>query len=55
MPNGHSQNHRRELNMRSAINLDDNLIERAKHLTGTKETAAVRPLASGINAYHEYE
>ncbi|MGV1755204.1 type II toxin-antitoxin system VapB family antitoxin [Agrobacterium sp. CG674] len=27
--------------MRSTINLDDNLMERAKSLTGTKETAAV--------------
>lgn len=27
--------------MRSTINLDDNLMERAKYLTGTKETAAV--------------
>tara|TARA_R110000751_G_scaffold228319_1_gene329955 strand:+ start:120 stop:326 length:207 start_codon:yes stop_codon:yes gene_type:complete len=29
------------LNVRSTINLDDNLMERAKYLTGTKETAAV--------------
>ncbi len=28
-------------NMRSTINLDDNLMERAKSLTGTKETAAL--------------
>lgn len=27
--------------MRSTINLDDNLMERAKSLTGTKETAAL--------------
>ncbi|MBC2774743.1 type II toxin-antitoxin system VapB family antitoxin [Rhizobium sp. AQ_MP] len=27
--------------MRSTINLDDNLIERARSLTGTKETAAL--------------
>lgn len=27
--------------MRSTINLDDNLLERAKSLTGTKETAAL--------------
>ncbi|SES40515.1 type II toxin-antitoxin system VapB family antitoxin [Rhizobium sp. NFR03] len=27
--------------MRSTINLDDNLMERAKLLTGTKETAAL--------------
>ncbi|MCL6654790.1 antitoxin [Agrobacterium rubi] len=27
--------------MRSTINLDDNLMERAKPLTGTKETAAL--------------
>lgn len=31
----------REINMRSTINLDDNLMERAKSLTGTKETAAL--------------
>lgn len=30
-----------ELPMRSTINLDDNLMERAKSLTGTKETAAL--------------
>jgi Arc/MetJ family transcription regulator len=29
------------LNMRSTINLDNNLIERARALTGTKETAAL--------------
>lgn len=28
-------------NMRSTINIDDNLMERAKSLTGTKETAAL--------------
>lgn len=27
--------------MRSTINLDDNLLEKAKSLTGTKETAAL--------------
>ncbi len=27
--------------MRSTINIDDNLMERAKSLTGTKETAAL--------------
>lgn len=27
--------------MRSTINLDDNLMERARFLTGTKETAAL--------------
>jgi Arc/MetJ family transcription regulator len=27
--------------MRSTINLDDNLMERARSLTGTKETAAL--------------
>lgn len=27
--------------MRSTINLDDNLVERARSLTGTKETAAL--------------
>lgn len=27
--------------MRSTINLDDNLLERARSLTGTKETAAL--------------
>ena len=27
--------------MRSTISLDDNLMERAKYLTGTKETAAL--------------
>ena len=31
----------RELSMRSTINLDDNLMERARSLTGTKETAAL--------------
>ena len=31
--------------MRSTINLDDNLLERAKFLTGTKETAALVRLA----------
>lgn len=31
----------RSLDMRSTINLDDNLMERAKSLTGTKETAAL--------------
>lgn len=30
-----------ELSMRSTINLDDNLMERTKSLTGTKETAAL--------------
>lgn len=30
-----------ELPMRSTISLDDNLMERAKSLTGTKETAAL--------------
>ena len=30
-----------ELVMRSTINLDDSLMERAKSLTGTKETAAL--------------
>ena len=30
-----------ELSMRSTINLDDNLMERARSLTGTKETAAL--------------
>ena len=30
-----------ELDMRSTINLDDKLMERAKSLTGTKETAAL--------------
>jgi Arc/MetJ family transcription regulator len=29
------------LSMRSTINLDDNLMERARFLTGTKETAAL--------------
>ncbi len=28
-------------NVRSTINIDDNLMERAKSLTGTKETAAL--------------
>lgn len=28
-------------NMRSTINIDDNLMERAKSLTGTRETAAL--------------
>lgn len=28
-------------NMRSTINIDDNLMERAKSLTGTKETATL--------------
>jgi Arc/MetJ family transcription regulator len=31
----------REPDMRSTINLDDSLLERAKSLTGTKETAAL--------------
>jgi Arc/MetJ family transcription regulator len=31
----------RSLYMRSTINLDDDLLERAKFLTGTKETAAL--------------
>jgi Arc/MetJ family transcription regulator len=31
----------RSLDMRSTINLDDDLLERAKFLTGTKETAAL--------------
>jgi Arc/MetJ family transcription regulator len=31
----------REFFMRSTINLDDNLMERARFLTGTKETAAL--------------
>ncbi len=30
-----------ELDMRSTISLDDNLMERAKSLTGIKETAAL--------------
>ena len=32
---------RRRTDMRSTINLDDNLLERARSLTGTKETAAL--------------
>ncbi|KSV80171.1 antitoxin [Sinorhizobium fredii USDA 205] len=32
---------RLEQNMRSTINIDDSLMEKAKALTGTKETAAV--------------
>jgi Arc/MetJ family transcription regulator len=32
---------RGSLIMRSTINLDDNLMERARSLTGTKETAAL--------------
>ena len=41
-PNGAiSAAHLRKLDMRSTINLDDNLVERAKSLTGTKETAAL--------------
>lgn len=31
----------RSLRMRSTINLDDNLMEQARSLTGTKETAAL--------------
>jgi len=38
-------NKAREIEMRSTINLDDNLLERAKSLTGTKETAALVRLA----------
>lgn len=38
-------NKAREMEMRSTINLDDNLLERAKSLTGTKETAALVRLA----------
>jgi Arc/MetJ family transcription regulator len=34
-----------EPDMRSTINLDDSLLERAKSLTGTKETAALVPQA----------
>lgn len=32
---------RRSRSMRSTINLDDKLLERARSLTGTKETAAL--------------
>lgn len=41
-PNGAIRStHLRGWNMRSTINIDDNLMERAKSLTGTKETAAL--------------